>query len=123
LPPSPLDPDVRGAFSASIPKVRTGLDQIVVQGSRDVEFFYTVNGVRRAFKDFQPIAEEAVFMPRRAESKMPGFLSETQKRLLIQNGTYRPDGTVNMETARRLGWDRVWERERPRPQPTGSRTP
>jgi hypothetical protein len=39
--------------------------------------------------------------------------------VLIQNGTYKPDGTVNMETARRLGWDKEWEeRERPRPQPT-----
>jgi hypothetical protein len=35
---------------------------------------------------------------------------------LIQNGTYNADGTVNMETARRLGWDKVWE-ERSRPAP------
>jgi hypothetical protein len=49
---------------------------------------------------------------------MPSYLTETQQRLLIQNGTYREDGTVNMETARRLGWDRVWEeRSRPAPQP------
>jgi hypothetical protein len=25
-------------------------------------------------------------------------------------GTYNPDGTVNMETARRLGWDKEWEK-------------
>jgi hypothetical protein len=109
---------------ASVAVIRIALDQIVVRGSRDVEFFYTVNGVRRTFKDFQPIAEDAVFMPRRADSRMPTYLSETQKRLLVQNGTYRPDGAVNMETAHRLGWDRVWaERERPRPQPESGSTP
>lgn len=45
-------------------------------------------------------------------------LTEEQKQLLIQNGTYNADSTVNVETARRLGWDRVWaERERPSPKP------
>jgi hypothetical protein len=34
--------------------------------------------------------------------------------MLISNGTYNADGTVNVETARRLGWDRMWE-ERSRP--------
>jgi hypothetical protein len=58
-------------------------------------------------------------MPRSADAKIPEWLSAGQKRLLIQNGTYREDGSVNMETARRLGWDRVWaERERPVPAPT-----
>jgi hypothetical protein len=39
---------------------------------------------------------------------------------MIQNGTLNPDGTVNMETARRLGWDKEWEkRARPAPRPTG----
>jgi hypothetical protein len=101
-----------------------GLDRIVIQGSRNVEFFYTVNGVRRTFKDQKPIRRGSEFAPAKAEATIPGYLSETQKRLLIQNGTYRPDGTVNMETARRLGWDRVWaERERPKPQPTEPTTP
>jgi hypothetical protein len=49
---------------------------------------------------------------------MPLSLSEEQRRLLIQNGTYKADGTVNMETARRLGRDRTWEaRSHPVPQP------
>jgi hypothetical protein len=30
---------------------------------------------------------------------------------LIQNGVYKEDGAVNMETARRLGWDRMWEKK------------
>jgi hypothetical protein len=49
---------------------------------------------------------------------MPLYLPEVLKQRLISNGTYRPDGTVNLETARRLGWDKVWEqRSQPEPQP------
>jgi hypothetical protein len=40
---------------------------------------------------------------------MPAYLTDGQKQMLISNGTYREDGTVNMETARRLGWDEVWK--------------
>lgn len=43
------------------------------------------------------------FMPRTADSRMPGALSFEAKRKLIANGTYNADGTVNMETAKRLG--------------------
>ena len=50
---------------------------------------------------------------------MPLALTEEQKNLLIQNGTYREDGSVNLETARRLGWDRIWE-ERARPAPVAT---
>lgn len=57
-------------------------------------------------------------MPEAPDAKMPLYLTEGQKEMLISNGTYRPDGTVNMETARRLGWDREWEKQsRPVPQP------
>jgi hypothetical protein len=98
-----------------------GLDRIVVRGSRNVDFFYTVNGVRRSFRDFAPIQDaEEVYMPEKPGVTLDshGYLAADQKRALIQNGTYKPDGTVNMETAHRLGWDRIWaERERPRPQP------
>ena len=37
--------------------IRKGLDEIVVQGSSDVEFDYMVNGVRRAYKDFEVIRD------------------------------------------------------------------
>jgi hypothetical protein len=34
------------------------------------------------------------------------------KRRLIENGTYNADGTVNLETAERVGWTKLWaERE------------
>jgi hypothetical protein len=78
-----------------------------------------VNGIRRTFKHLtSPIGEGGEYMPRSPDSKIPAYLSEGQKQLLVQNGTYREDGSVNMETARRLGWDRIWaERERSSPAP------
>jgi hypothetical protein len=100
---------------ATFSVVKADLNEIVVQASRNVEFYYMVNGIRRTHKHLtSPIGEGTEFMPKSAESKMPAALSEGQKQLLIQNGTYREDGTVNMETARRNGWDRVWAaQERP----------
>jgi hypothetical protein len=104
---------------ASFAVLKMDLNEIVVQASRNVEFSYLVQGVRSTFKDLSPIRESGDFMPRFANAKIPGWLSPAQKRLLIQNGTYREDGTVNSETAQRLGWDKVWEqRSRPAPQPT-----
>jgi hypothetical protein len=102
-----------------------GLDRIVVRGSRNVEFFYTVNGIRRAYKDVEIVApNEKIFVPDGPDASMPLWLTEEAKRRLITNGTYRPDGMVNMETAHRLGWDRVWEaRARPQPQPELPTTP
>jgi hypothetical protein len=92
---------------AAMAVVSQDLNQIVVRSSRDVKFHYMVNGVRETFKDWQVI-KESEFMPQSAALTMPGYFSEEQKRRLIANGTYNADGTVNMETARRLGWDRVW---------------
>jgi hypothetical protein len=95
-----------------------GLDRIVVRGSRNVEFFYTVNGVRTAYKDVEVITDNNFFRPESPDSLMPASLSPVERQRLIDNGTYKTDSTVNMETAHRLGWDRVWaERERPTPQP------
>jgi hypothetical protein len=101
---------------ASFAVVRMGLDQIVVKSSRDVEFSYFVQGVRASFKDVQPVIRDGTFVPQSAEAKMPSALAERQKRLLIQNGAYKEDGSVNMETARRLGWDRMWERRSASPE-------
>jgi hypothetical protein len=104
-----------------------GLDRIVVRGSRNVEFFYTVNGVRRSFKDHVPIQpSEGEFTPEKGDVTLEShrYLTPDQQRVLVQNGTYRPDGAINMETAHRLGWDRVWaERERPTPQPSDPTSP
>jgi hypothetical protein len=104
---------------ATVAVVRMDLQEIVVKASRNVEFSYLVQGVRETHKEISPFRGSGEFAPRFADSKIPDWLSPAQKRRLIENGTYREDGTVNMETARRLGWDRIWEqRERPTPQPT-----
>jgi hypothetical protein len=84
-----------------------------------VEFFYTVNGVRRAYPQVETIVEnERYLVPHTADARIPVYLSSDERQRLIDNGTYTPEGKVNMETARRLGWDKVWEqRARPIPQP------
>ena len=84
------------------------LDQIVVQGARDVEFFYTVNGVRRDYARFEAIAHSNEFVPESAASRLSESLSDTARRNLVTNGAYHPDGSVNLETARALSWDRIW---------------
>ena len=93
----------------SVAVVRIDLDGIVVKGSRNVEFFYLVNGVRKAYKRLGPIGENTKqFVPKGPDAPMPLWLTEEAKSRLISNGTYNADGTVNMETARRLGWDKAW---------------
>jgi hypothetical protein len=84
------------------------LDRIVVGSRGDVSFDFIVHGVRKAFKDWQVVSEGAEFTPRSANKRMPPYLSEEAKRRLIQNGTYNPDGTVNMATAERMGWAQGW---------------
>jgi hypothetical protein len=97
---------------ASFAVEKLDLSEIVLACSRNVEVFVTVNGIRRAFKDFEPVAKGAEFAPRSAQEKMPASLTEEAKRRLIANGTYNADGSVNMATAERAGWTRVWkERE------------
>jgi hypothetical protein len=87
------------------------LNQIVVRSSREVTFHYHVNGIRRAFKDWQAVTEGHEFRPVSPDQKMPTYLSEEAKSRLISNGTYNPDGTVNMNTAERMGWAKVWREE------------
>jgi hypothetical protein len=105
---------------ASVGVMKADLNEIVVQSSRNLEFYYMVNGIRRTQKNLtSPISEGTEFIPRGATARIPAYLSEGQKQSLIRNGTYREDGTVNMETAHRNGWDRIWaERERPQPAPS-----
>ena len=86
-----------------------GTDRIVVRGPKDVAFFYTVNGIRKGFSEFQAMAAGAEFVPASPSARIPEGLSPETKRRLIGNGTYNQDGTVNMETAQRLGWTKIWE--------------
>ncbi len=98
--------------SAKMYVAKEGLDEIVVHTDRDVTFHYMVNGVRRAFKDFKAVTAGQEFMPRSPNERMPLSLTEEAKRRLIANGTYNPDGTVNMDTAERVGWTRVWAEQK-----------
>jgi hypothetical protein len=88
--------------------VSANLDQITFRGNHDVEFYYMVHGVRKAYKDWQPIADGTEFVPRFATDRLPVSLSEEARRRLVQNGTYNADGSVNMATAVREGWTKVW---------------
>lgn len=105
---------------ATVAVAEIGLDRIVVRASRNVEFFYTVNGIRRGYADFQAIAQaDKDYVPESPDERMPTTFSAEIRSRLIANGTYKPDGSVNMETAQRLGWDRVWQQRasfRPEPQ-------
>jgi hypothetical protein len=105
---------------ANVAVVRIGLDRIVLKASKDVAFFYLVNGIRRTHRDLTPIGPGDEFVPRSPDAKMPLYLTQQQKMMLISNGTYKADGTVNLETARRLGWDRIWEA---RQHPAGDHAP
>ena len=103
---------------ATVGVLRMDLNEIVVQSSRNLEFSYLVQGVRRSRADFQPIGEAGTTYARKRESRLGEGLNPEIRRRLIANGSYNEDGTINMETAKRLGWDRIWaERERPEAAP------
>jgi hypothetical protein len=84
------------------------LNRIVVHSSRDVTFHYLVQGIRPDYKNFTPIMDGTNYVPQGPDVVMPAAWPEKVKRALISNGTYNPDGTVNMETAERLGWAKAW---------------
>ena len=85
--------------------VSKDLNRIVVKGSADVEFDYLVHGVRKAFEGQQPIVENQMFVPRSKDDSFAKGLPAESVRRLKASGILNDDGTVNQETARRLGWD------------------
>jgi hypothetical protein len=105
-----------GAFAQMYVEFQS-LEEITIRSSRDVRFHYLVQGVRRAFRNFEPVGRGDEFMPRSADARIPAYLTEEARRRLVQNGTYHENGTVNMQTAERMGWARTWrEEERVRQQ-------
>jgi len=86
--------------------VTRSLAGIEVAGSSDVEFDYQVNGLRKAFADFQPVGPNTEFIPETASDPLftRGLPEESVGRLKA-NGTLNADGSVNAATAHRLGWD------------------
>ena len=91
---------------ATVAVLSEGEEGIVVQASRDVKVHYVVYAERDAFRDHQPVAENEHFLPT-FDGQGNWHLQnipESYKRLLIRNGTLRPDGSTNVETAERAGW-------------------
>jgi hypothetical protein len=97
--------------------VSKDLNRIVIKSSADVEFDYMVNGVRKSFADLEPIEENSFFIPTSPnDPALTRPLGKDTLARLISNGTLNPDGSINMDTVRRLGWDKRpgWsDREQP----------
>jgi hypothetical protein len=90
---------------ATLAVVSKSLDQIVVAGSQDVEFDYVVNGVRAGYDKYQAIQNNLSFVPRNASDASLAQMPTEAVRRLKANGILNEDGSINEETARRLGWD------------------
>jgi len=94
---------------AMIAVVKQGLDEIVVRGSKDVRFNYLVNGVRKAFKDFEAISDNVDFVPDGPNDNRFSTLPAESQQRLIATGVYTPEGKVNLLKAHEMGWDQAWE--------------
>jgi len=93
---------------AQIAAISKSLEKIVIQSSKDVAFDYMVNGVRKAFQDFQAIAQNDAFIPQGPnDRRFFAYPAESQRRL-VATGIYLPDGRVNLDKAHEMGWDRLW---------------
>lgn len=82
--------------------------EVLIKGSRSVEVFYRIEGIRKGYAGFNPVQENIYFVPDSAKAKMDPWPDET-KRILVQNGIYHADGMPNLETADRLGWKKLWD--------------
>jgi len=87
--------------------ISKSLDRVVIRGSADVDFDYLVSGVRKAFADFHPVQQNTTFVPASLQGghELSAALPAESVRRLISNGTLNADGSINEQTAHRLGWD------------------
>ncbi len=88
--------------------VSKSLDSIVVQGSADIGLDYMVNGGpggRTGTSSGSGRRDLDLLWPGRPS--ICAYAPEIQRRPLV-TGIYNADGTVNLETARRLDWDKRW---------------
>jgi len=90
--------------------MKKGLSEIVLQANTDVEFDYVVNGVRKAYHDFTAIENNQNFLPDGPDDRRFALYAPEIQRRLVSTGIYHPDGTVDLETAKRLGWDKSWSK-------------
>jgi hypothetical protein len=84
-----------------------GAPAVIVCMSRSLDKFdYMVNGIRAGYENSEAILPNRTFVPRRATDRSLAALSPETVRRLKASGILHDDGTVNEETARRLGWDK-----------------
>lgn len=95
---------------AQVGVVSMDLYHIMAEASRDVDFSYLVQGVRRGYAGRKPIQDNVYFVPATADAKMDSWPQQV-KDTLIRLGIYNSDGTVNMETAERMGWAQKWRED------------
>jgi len=93
---------------AQIAVISKSLDKIVVQSSQDVAFDYVVNGVRRAFQNWEAVSSNEDFIPDGPNDKRFFAYPVESQRRLVATGIYNADGTVNVDKAREMGWDSLW---------------
>jgi hypothetical protein len=111
---------------ASFAILQVDLNDIVIQASKDVDFFYTVTGVRASFRDHNPVQENTTYRP---DGKGGGgdirlALSPAQIHTLIANQILNGDGTWNRATAEKLGWqvpENADRAKQPQPEPAAPR--
>lgn len=91
---------------AQVAVMDLNLNEITVQSSRNVEFFYTVTGIRSSFRDHQAVEANMTFRPEGTAGRHDIRLDLTRaaRAAMIKNGTLNPDGSWNRETAVRMGW-------------------
>jgi hypothetical protein len=72
----------------------------VLLGSQDVDFSYTVYGIRTGYANYNPITTNTDFVP----GTVPwNTLNAVQQQRLIDTGLFNPDGTPNLAMAQALG--------------------
>ncbi len=94
---------------AQIAAISKSLDRIVIESSKDVAFDYMVNGARKGFQNFRDIVPNSNFVPTGPDDRRFFSLPAESRQRLIDTGIYLPDGTVNLEKAHEMGWDRNWK--------------
>jgi hypothetical protein len=81
------------------------LDRIVVRGPKDLEFFYTVSGVRKGYGAVEPMSQGSEFVSQSPSPRLPEGLSPETKRRLLANGTHSTDVIVKHGNRAAVGVD------------------
>jgi len=80
------------------------LHSVVIRGTNDVRFDYTVNGLRRGFEEVEVMAANHNFVPEVAGVPFGTQYPESYRHILVENGILNADFTPNLATAQAQGW-------------------